>query len=692
MAKTLLLFFAFLPLIWAELNPLARQVTIRRDTYGVPHILAETEEAAAYGMGWAQAEDHAVEIARRFISARGESAQYFGAAGVDADFEVRRYRNHSFAMESFSKLSPLMQSMLKAYAAAYNDYVALNRNQLPDWIPAFTGVDVFAQGRAEIMRFAFSRARQSIQSVQRKYGASPSPWQDDGLGGSNMWALAPKRTKSGKSILLGNPHQSWAALYWEAHVTVPGKLNMFGGTFVGRPLLTTGFNETLGWTHTVNLPDLDDIYVLELDKEKPHHYLHDGKSMALASREISVPVRGGQPQTRTYWSSHLGSIVHRTSEKVFAIKSAILDAYGYYEQWYDLGKARNWKQFRAILERNHLPMFNLAYADADGNIFYLWNGTVPKRVDDGTDYRAEVPGATSRHIWTAFHPTADLPQLLNPSSGYVQNCNDPPWWTSLRDRLDPKRFPSYFEPGRTLGLRTQISLQMLESSDKFSLDDVMRLKNNTRMLLADRVKPGLVKALQDVHHPGATLMEAWDNSTNSTSRGAVLFQRFWDLYREAAKPEPFAIAWDAKNPARTPSGIANPQLAVQKFDEAMQQITKSYGDPAVAWGDVHRYRIAGQDLPASGAPGEYGVFRVMGYRDDKDGKRVATGGDGWVMAVELTRPPRAFSILAYGQTSNPASKHSADQIALFAGHGFKPVWFTESDIQANLARSYRPGQ
>lgn len=691
MAGKFLLLVAIAPAVWAQLSPLAKQVTIRRDTYGVPHILAETEEAAAYGMGWAQAEDHAVEIARRFVSARGEAAAFLGAAGVETDFEVRRYRNHTFAAESFSRLSPLMQAMLKAYAAAYNDYAAMHRKQLPDWIPVFNGVDVFAQGRAEIMRFAFSRARQSMQAVRVKYGEpAPPPPEDDG--GSNMWALAPKRTTSGKAILLGNPHQSWSALYWEAHITVPGKLNMFGGTFVGRPLLTTGFNEHLGWTHTVNLPDLDDIYALNLDPEKPHHYLYDGKSMPLGSREITVPVRGAQPQTRTYWHSHLGPLVHRTKDKAFAIKSAILDAYGYYEQWYELGKARNWKEFRATLEKNSLPMFNLTYADVDGNIFYLWNGTVPKRLDDGTDYRVDIPAPNPKHVWSAFHPTSELPQLLNPSGGYVQNCNDPPWWTSLRNPLDKKRYPSYFEPGRTLGLRTQMSLEMIESREKFSLEDVMRLKNNTRMLLADRVKPDLLKALRAVNHPGAALMETWDNYTNAQSRGAVLFQRFWDQYQKAAKPEPYAVPWDEKNPARTPSGLRDHSLAVKMFDEAMQWTRDTYQDPAVAWGDVHRFRLAGKDLPANGAPGEYGLFRVMGYRTEKDNTRVATGGDGWVMAIEFTRPPRAHSILAYGQTSNPESPHSKDQIEIFAQHRFKPVWFTEEQIRANLKRSYRPGE
>jgi len=680
----------------AELHPLAKKVVIRRDTYGVPHILAETEEAAAFAMGFAQAEDHAVEIARRFVSARGELARRLGS-GADSDFEMRRYGNHEVARSSFPNATPLMQSMMNAYAAGFNLYVEQNREKLPDWIPAFEGVDVFAQGRAEIMRFAFSRAQASIRAVQQKYAGASAAAAGDGDGGSNMWALTPSRTASGKAILLGNPHQPWTALYWEAQVTVPGKLNMFGGTFAGRPVLTTGFNEHLGWTHTVNLPDLDDIYVLTLDKTKPDHYVFEGSARPLERREITVDVKGGPAQKRVYWYSHLGPIVHRSPDKAFAIKSAILDAYRYFDQWYAFGKAKSWKEFRTLLEDNSLPMFNLTYADVEGNIFYLWNGTVPRRVDDGTDYRAEVPGNTGKYVWREFHPTSDLPQLLNPPGGYVQNCNDPPWWTSLRDRLDPKKYPSYFEPGRTLGLRTQMSLEMLEGREKFSLDDVMRLKFQTKMLLADRVKDDLIRharpdraLLSPELKAGVEALQAWDNHTSAESRGGVLFQRFWDTYSKAAT-QPFAQPWEPLNPAKTPSGIADPVLALKHLEDAVRWARTTYGSERVAWGDVHRIRIGDLDLPATGAPGEYGLFRVMQFRPDAGGKRVATGGDGWVTAVEFSRPPRAYSILAYGQTGDLASRHSRDQARLFARHQFKPVWFSESEIKTNLARQYRPG-
>ncbi|MFN0123631.1 MAG: penicillin acylase family protein, partial [Blastocatellia bacterium] len=683
-------------------KPLAEQVSIRRDTYGVPHILAETEEAASFAMGYAQAEDHCVEIARRFLSARGEEAKYTGA-GVETDFEAKRYGIHDIARKNFSQLSPLMQQMHNAFAAGFNRYVEKNRQALPAWIPVFDGVDVLARCRQEVFRFTFNRGN-LIGQIQRKYPANTA-WldvapHDEDPGGSNMWAIAGSRTTSGKPILLGNPHQPWSVLYWEAHVTVPGKINLFGTTYAGLPVLRHGFNDTLGWTHTVNNIDPEDVYALRLDPKNAAQYVYDGQPRPLEKKAFTVEIRQAdgalKTERREFGYSHLGPVIHQTAERAFAIKSSILEEVRFFEQWYAMGKARNWPEFRAALKMNLLPMFNMTYADVDGNTYYQWAGLMPQRVDDGTDYRLDVPGDTGKYVWNKVHPLEDLPQLLNPKGGYLQNCNSAPWWTSLRDPLDPKKYPSYFETGVTLSLRSQMSLEMLESQPKFSLADVKRLKYNTIMLLADRVKPDLIKAIKGVAKPSEELqaalfmLELWDNSTSDDSRGGPLFHRFWETYRVALK-EPFAVPWDVKNPAKTPAGLADTALALKHLEEAVRWTRQNYrvenspwGGERVAWGEVNRFRIGDLELSADGASGDYGMFRVVETVAQPDGKRiigtVGAGkpmvgrGDGWVMAVEFTKPVTAWSVLAYGQTSDLKSKHSADQLRLFANHLYKRAW------------------
>ncbi|HEX4945323.1 MAG TPA: penicillin acylase family protein, partial [Blastocatellia bacterium] len=703
----------------AAKKPLAEQATIRRDTFGVPHILAETEEAAAFAMGYAQAEDHSVEIARRFLSARGEEAKYTGA-GVETDFESKRYGIHEIARKNFTQLSPLMQQIHNAFAAGFNRYVEKNRKSLPAWIPTFDGVDVLARSRQEVFRFTFNRGN-LIGQIKQKYATNVAQLDSSfthevEMNGSNMWAIAGSRTTSGKPILLGNPHQPWSVLYWEAHITVPGKINLFGTTYAGLPVLRHGFNDTLGWTHTVNNIDPEDVYALKLDPKNAAQYVFDGKPQPLVKKAFTIEVKQTngslKSETREFTYSHLGPVIHQTSNKAFAIKSSILEEVRFFEQWYAMGKARNWQEFRAALKMNLLPMFNLTYADVDGNTFYLWCGMMPQRVDDGTDYRLDVPGDTGKYVWTKLHAMEELPQLLNPKGGYLQNCNSAPWWTSLRDAIDPRKFPSYFETGNTLSLRSQMSLEMLESKAKFSFYDVRRLKYNTIMLLADRVKPDLIKAIKALPKPSEELaqalfmLELWDNSTSDDSRGGPLFQRFWDTYRVALK-EPFAEPWDVNKPATTPSGLADTKLALQHLEDAVRWMRTNWrvadspwGGEKAAWGEINRFRIGDLEIPADGAGGEYGLFRVVQSVAQPDGKRIVGtvakdkpmvgGGDGWVMAVEFTKPIVAYSVLAYGQTSNLQSKHSTDQLRLFANHQYKRAWFSEADIKANLEREYRP--
>ena len=246
---------------------------------------------------------------------------------------------------------------------------------------------------------------------------------------------------------------------------------------------------------------------------------------------------------------------------------------------------------------------------------------------------------------------------------------------------------------------------MLESRARFSLDDVKRMKFNTRMLIADRLKPDLIKIIKAAASPsddllkGLAVIEAWDNTASADAKGAVLFQRFVTAYLEATK-KPYAVEWNKQDPARTPSGISDPSLAMKHFEEAVRWTRETYGSETIAWGQVHRFRFKDVDLPGDGATGALGAFRVMGFRQLPDGKRVAGWisaneplqgfGDGWVIAVEFSKPVKAHSVLAYGQTTNPTSKHSRDQIGLFANHEYKRVWFSESEIKANLESEYRP--
>jgi len=708
-------------------RPPGERVVIRRDTFGVPHIVAETEAAAGFGLGYAQAEDHAAEMAKRFLSARGEAAKHLGPSMLDGDLAALRMDNLGEARRALGSVDRTFRGVLEGFAAGYNAYVRKHRDSLPPWVIEISTADVLAQSHAGAAGAVASPAL--AIALRRKYpdattgpsGALPAgslDLQDPEAGwadsdGSNAFALSGRKTTSGAPILLGNPHLRWQQLYWEAHVKVPGRVDFYGSTLVGFPWLRAGFNDRLGYVQTNNDPDTEDIYALRLDPARPDHYRFDGRSRPLTRIDVAVDVKSGDgtltTERRTYWRSHLGPIVHRSATTAFAYRSTALDAWRAFEGFWRLSHARSMKQYVKTLSMRLSPTSNYTYADAEGNILYLWNARIPKRVQDGTDYTLDVPGDTKKYVWKKLHPTADLPQLLNPAGGYIQNANNPPWFVCRRGPLDQARYPAYFERGE-LALRPQLAVEMLESRDKFSVDDVKQLKFETRLLLAERVTPALLAAIAAEAAPAPDLvearrvLEAWDARASATSRGAVLFGRFWGTYR-AAVQQPFAEAWDPARPFETPRGIANPAVALAHLADAVRWTRDTYGAADVAWGDANRYRFGDLDLPGEGATGLLGAFRVQqfdvvpgragGVRlagwADAD-RELAGFGDAWVLLVHFTRPIQAFSVLAYGQTADRTSPHSRDQIRVFANRDLRPAWFTDAEVAAHLEREYRPGR
>lgn len=300
-------------------------------------------------------------------------------------------------------------------------------------------------------------------------------------------------------------------------------------------------------------------------------------------------------------------------------------------------------------------------------------------------------------MWQKAIPFDELPQLLNPKGGYLHNENDPFHFTNLNEILQPGDFPAHY-PQPRLRQRSQLSLSLIGGTDKLSLEEVVERKHSMRMLLAEQVKPDLLAALQAKKlsrelKQAATHLSAWDNSVAKDSRGGVLFEAWWEQYRQMLDDENlYAIPWSFDDPMATPRGLSDPEAATAAFALAVKELKEKYGTWDLAWGDVHRLRLGGLDLPASGGPGGLGCFRVLAFREDKDGKRSIRGGDGWQLAVEFSDPPRAYSVLAYGQSSMEEHPHHSDQAELFANSKMKTVAFTEAAIAEALLKTYRPGQ
>ena len=693
---------------------LSTQVEIRRTAYGVPHIRAQNLAAANYALAWVMLEDYGPRVAMGLLRARGEMGAWFGRDSMEGDFGAKR--EYALAIQSYPKLDQSTRDVYEGFAAGVNRYIELHPNEFaPGFKPNFTGYDVAARDITSASLAATRRFMQKlVPPTARRTGPAASTNGDpsnEGYGpidgvdpieeGSNAWAFAPSRTKSGRAILLRNPHLAWSSGYYEAHMTVPGVLDFYGDWRIGGPFgVIGGFNKDLGFSTTNNAPDLDEIYALDVDPSKPDHYLFDGTSIPLERELTTVTYKNGDglsTETRESWRTPLGPVFWRDGGKIYVLRAAEEGDYRGGEQFLRMMRAKSFAEFKDAMKMRSRVNSNFTYADRAGNIYYVWNASIPSLPHASGGDTTAVPARRTSQVWTRYVDYDSLPQLFNPRGGYVRNENDPPYHTNLRQVLDRSKYPANF-PEPLLRLRSQMGLTLIDNNRKLSLEDVIALKHSYRMLLADRVKHDLIAAVRATNPDAATAgaldrLGKWDNTAGPDSKGAVLFQQWWQFYTQGSNPDSmFAEPWSVEKPAATPRGLKDPAKAAAAFTRALAETTRLYQDPFIAWGEVHRVRLGNVDVPVGGCSGALGCFRVLNFATQPDGKRVAIGGDGWILAVEFGKDvPRAYTVLAYGESNKPDSPHHSDQAAMFAKGEMKKVAFTAADVDAQTVKRYNPG-
>ena len=674
------------------------EVEIIRTAHGVPHIRAGNFHGMGYGLGWVMSEDHGAAIGLGLLRARGELSLVYGRDSLEKDLGVRR--RAAVAAAGWPRLDQATRDVYQGFAQAVNAWLRRHPDQAPPGMPAdFAGWDVLARDvTTPDMNAARRTINRAVGPSARRDDEGPSPDPDTG---SNAWALAPGRTRSGHAILLRNPHLSWDAGYYEAHVTVPGVLDFYGDFRVGGPFTVIGgFNRDLGWSTTNNSFDDDEVYALDEAPGRPDHVLLDGAAMPLTREAITLRYRHGEAlrsETRELWTSPLGPVAGRAAGKVYVVRTAGDGEFRSGEQFLRMMRARSLDGWRDAMRMQARGTSNFTYADRAGNVFFVWNAFLPRRPHPAGRDSVVIPVRETREVWTRMLDWDSLPQLLNPAGGYLQNANDPPHFTTLAAPLDSAALPVGV-PGPALSLRSQLSLDLIHGDDRLSLEDVVARKHSYRMLLAERVKDDLLAAVVAAGDTTALLREAvevlarWDDTVAPDSRGGILFEAWWRRYARpgATAPPPWSRPWDREQPTTTPDGLRDPAEAVRALAAAATEVRRRYGALDVSWGTVHRIRIAGKDLPAGGCSGALGCFRVLQFRDERDGSRTVTGGDGWILAVEFGDTPRAVSVLAYGNSSLADSPLLGDQADQFARGELKPVFFTAAEVDAAAVRRYRP--
>ena len=668
-------------------NNLADRVTIYRDTYGIPHVFGETDAATMFGFAYAQAEDNFWRIEDNYIRSLGRLAEVTGERGLVSDRRNRALEIPRLARAEYSRLPRKMRALLDGFAGGLNAYLTDHPDVRPRLLTRFE----------PWYPLAFIRYNYYQNGFFWGAGFRPNELQvamDDAFTrsrdfGSNGWVIGPSKSATGHAMLFINPHLPFfgPGQVYEGHVQSDEGWNFTGYTRLGFPFPYVGHNESLGWVSTDNAADQADLYLETFDDaSRPLAYRYGSAYREATSWTDTILVKtdsGIERRPFTFRKTHHGPIMGMRDGKALALRMAKLDADGWLGEWYAMTRARRVSELKEAMRPLNMLFGNVMAADAQGNTFYLYNAAVPVR-DARFDWSGAVDGSDPSTEWRGYHALEDLPQLGNPSTGWMQNCNTTPFLLTSRGNPDPSKFPSYMVVEGDNG-RGLISRRILDSTPKFTWDAWVRAAFDTYVSSADSLIPALLRdfaaeSMRTARFAAAIdTLARWNRRSDTASVAMTLFDRWQEAQR----------------------GRLTPLVAL---DSALMRLEREWGTWLVRWGEVNRLqrideRIDQQfsdersSIPVLGVGGWHGAVFTYGTRPVPGQKRrYGVAGGSYVSVVEFGPTVRRLAVHTMGANGDPRSPHFFDQAPLYARGELRPAWFTLAEIKANLEREYRPGR
>ncbi len=683
MRKLLFLCLLFSSVVNAQITP--QNITIARDSFGVPHIFAKTDAEAAYGLAYAHCEDDFKSIQENLLAAKGMLGEVLGKEGVLFDFGLQLFGVDTLVENNYEKkISADFRKVLEGYIQGVNDYAAKHPEEvlLKKSLP-FLPQEIVKGSTLTLTLFAGAgMALKSIKDNHIELLHQPNET------GSNSLAIAPSRTEDGKTWLLVNSHQPIEGRFawYEAHISSEEGWNVIGGLFPGGTTIFVGTNEHLGWAHTTNYHSFGDIYKL---KHRGNKYLYDGEWKKFDTKTAHLKVRLGRIKIglkKKIRYCEYGP-VFQSKHGWYALNFPGSKDLRATEQWYRMNKAKNFNEFEEALKMEAVPLFNTTYADTEGNIFYQSGFQIPER-DSTLNWCQPVAGVSSKYTCTRLVPYENKPQLLNPDCGYVYSCNQTQYHVSHDDCKWQGYFPGIqlfnYNRGERFG-------ELLDSvRGKFSWEYFRRVKfdksyspkasyarNFAKLFLLDEKKyPDITDAIRK--------LKQWNRSGEPDNKEAALAMLIHETLMKQWKV-PFAFLMIKKEPL-TESNLV---WAIRKSKRFMLD---KYGTIDIKLGDVQRMIRGSVSFPASGLREVARAADPKVY-DKINGIFQIKGGDGYIQMNRYGKNGMEInSVNAYGSSSHPESKHYTDQMEMFSKEEFKRMTFDKEEIMRKAEKIYSPGE
>ena len=659
-------------------------VQIIRDEWGIPHILGKTDADTAHGLAYAHAEDDFATIQDVLLAVRGKLASVEGLAMAPNDYYVHLIRVWDGLDEKYATLDPKFRAICQAYCDGLNLYASRHPEKLKRNIWPAKPHDLVAGSIHKLpMMFGMHRDLARLMADTGKSTSTASVLNPDQLPiGSNFIAVGPSRSADQATRVCINSHQPWTGpvAWYEAHLISEEGQNLYGGLFPGSPVIFLGHNENIAWGHTVNEPDLVDVFKLEINPANPNQYKVDGEWLDLERSLTPLEIRLWGNFRWTVNREVLYSIygpAMRVDDQVFAIRYAGIGEFRQIEQWYRMGRAQNLDEFKDAMRIHALAMFNTGYGDRDGNIFYAYNALLPERAD-GHDWSGTVPGNTRDTLWTEYRPFDELPIVENPKSGFIQNCNSDPFQTTIGgDNPDESAFSENYGIEKWMTNRARRAVELYGGDDSINHDEFFRYKydktysekSELRMQVANFLdaQPESNKLKKELE-----LLRQWNGEMTKDNRSAALVLLTF-------RPR--------SNSSKRKTGH---ERTLEQLQKASEDLRKHFGQIDVEWGKVNRLVRGDKNLPLGGGPD---TLRAIYGRPKEDGTLAGVAGDCFFQFVEWDKDGnlRAWAINQFGgNPGNSDSPHYSDQASMFAEEKLRKVPFTREEVLAKAKRTYRP--
>lgn len=689
----------------------AKNVTIVRDNYGVPHIYGKTDADVVFGLMYTQCEDDFGRVEENYLDALGRLSESLGENYFYQDVRAKMYADTLVAKANYLNSPAWLKELLNGFAAGVNYYLYKNPavkprilNRFEPWMPL-----LFTEGSigGNITIIPVQGVKDFYEGNGMGYHVPEIPEWEQEPAGSNGFAIAPKLTKNGYPLLLINPHTSFY-FRTEVHLVSEEGLNTYGAVTWGQFFVYQGFNENCGWMHTSSAADVADEYLETVEKRGiDYFYFYEGKWLPVKTRKeiIYYQTKNGKSSREiTLYFTHHGPVIARKDGKWVSIRM-MSEQIKAISQSFLRTKTKDVKSFESVMKLNTNSSNNTVFADNTGNIAY-WHGNFMPERNLSYNWNGILDGTTSNTEWKGFHSVKELVRIINPVNGWIQNCNSDPFTASGKFSPIKSKYPSYMAPDEE-NFRGIAAIKILDKvKGQWTLDSLVKAAFDPYLPGLSKIIPDLIKSLNGeaatfITDPLNELAN-WNFERDSLSVATTLAVFYGENIMETAR---IKSGFGVKSMLKLEEYVLNNLSKTDKksaFENALNQLTKQFGSWRTKWGDINRFqRISPairpvfddnkESIPVGFTSSAWGSLAAFGSKTQSGTtKRYGTLGNSFVAVVEFGPKINAYSIVTGGSSSNPNSEHFNDQSLRYTRGQFKKVHFYKEEIDSNAVKTYHP--